>query len=115
MQLDAGKPVDLIVDVDVEKQLPVENVMIEVPITASCSYTDKRQPYYNEETHREYFKERTVIFCDILSPGRHTFVIHLLPRFTGKYKVNPAQVSLMYLPVVNASTDMKEVKVSAGN
>jgi uncharacterized protein YfaS (alpha-2-macroglobulin family) len=115
MQLDAGKPVDLIVDVDVEKQLPVENVMIEVPITASCSYTDKRQPYYNEETHREYFKERTVIFCDILSPGRHTFVIHLLPRFTGKYKVNPAQVSLMYLPVVNANTDMKEVKVSAGN
>jgi uncharacterized protein YfaS (alpha-2-macroglobulin family) len=56
-----------------------------------------------------------VIFCDILSPGRHTFVIHLLPRFTGKYKVNPAQVSLMYLPVVNANTDMKEVKVSAGN
>jgi uncharacterized protein YfaS (alpha-2-macroglobulin family) len=85
--------------------------MIEVPIPGACSYADKRQQYYGVETHREYYKERTLIFCETLNPGKYTFVIRLLPRFTGKYIVNPAQVSLMYIPVVNANTDMKKVKV----
>jgi len=30
---------------------------------------------------------------------------------TGKYVINPAQVSLMYVPVVNANTDMKRIRV----
>lgn len=64
------------------------------------------------ETHREYFKDRTVIFCENMTPGKYTFVISLLPRFTGKYIINPAQVSLMYVPVVNANTDMKIVRVN---
>jgi uncharacterized protein YfaS (alpha-2-macroglobulin family) len=110
-QLEAGKPVELIVDVDVKKQSSVEHVMIEVPIPGACSYDDKRQSYYGPETHREYFKERTLIFCENMNPGKHTFIIRLLPRFTGKYLVNPAQVSLMYIPVVNANTDMKQVEV----
>jgi alpha-2-macroglobulin len=38
--------------------------------------------------------------------------VQLLPRFTGKYHVNPAQVSLMYFPVINANTDMKKVAIS---
>jgi uncharacterized protein YfaS (alpha-2-macroglobulin family) len=110
-QLEAGKPVELIVDVEVKKQSSVEHVMIEVPIPGACSYADKRQSYYGAETHREYFKERTLIFCENMNPGKYTFVIRLLPRFTGKYLVNPAQVSLMYIPVVNANTDMKQVEV----
>ena len=46
-----------------------------------------------------------------MKSGKYTFEIQLLPRFTGKYNINPAQVSLMYVPVVNANTDMKKVKV----
>jgi uncharacterized protein YfaS (alpha-2-macroglobulin family) len=111
MQLEAGNPVDLIVDVDVEKQSSVENVMIEVPIPGACSYADKRQLDDGVETHREYFKDRTLIFCEKLSPGKYSFVIHLLPRFTGRYFINPSQVSLMYIPVVNANTDMKQLEV----
>jgi len=111
MQLEAGKPVDLIVDVDVKKQVSVSHVMIEVPIPGACSYADKRQVYDGPETYREYFKDRTLIFCENLDPGKYTFVIRLLPRFTGKYRVNPAQVSLMYIPVVNANTGMKQVEV----
>jgi uncharacterized protein YfaS (alpha-2-macroglobulin family) len=111
MQLEAGKPVDLLVDVDVDKQSSVENVMIEVPIPGACSYADKRQLNNGVETHREYFKDRTLIFCEKLVPGKYSFVIHLLPRFTGRYYINPSQVSLMYIPVVNANTDMKQVEV----
>lgn len=88
----------------------MEYVMIEVPIPGACSYGDKRQDR-SKETHREYFKEKTVIFCENLKAGTHTFAVPLLPRFTGKFSLNPAQVSLMYVPVVNANTDLKMVRV----
>ncbi|MBN2814053.1 MAG: carboxypeptidase-like regulatory domain-containing protein [Bacteroidales bacterium] len=107
----AGKPVDLIVNVTVEKDSPVEHVLIEVPIPGGCSYVNKHQHYQGVETYREYFKERTIVCCEKLDPGRYSFVIQLLPRFTGKYYLNPAQVSLMYFPVVNANTDMERVCV----
>ena len=46
-----------------------------------------------------------------MEAGRYLFEVKLLPRFTGKYHLNPAQVSLMYVPVVNANTDMKKAIV----
>jgi hypothetical protein len=113
MDLEEGKPVNLKVDVKVLKTAKTEYVMIEVPIPGSCSYGDKRISNYQVETHREYFKERTVIFCERMQPGEYTFSINLLPRFTGSYILNPAQVSLMYFPVVNANTSMKKVKVQS--
>ena len=108
--LKAGEPVNLLVEVNVKRDASMEYVMIEIPIPGSCSYGDKRQSR-GKETHREYFKEKTVIFCENLKAGMHTFSVSLLPRFTGKFFQNPTQVSLMYLPVVNANTDMKIVKV----
>lgn len=109
--LEAGKPVTINVQVTVTKDAAQQYVMIEVPIPASCSYVDKSQRYHVVETHREYFKEKTLIFCENMRPGTYNFGIELLPRFTGAYGINPAQVSLMYLPVVNANTDMKRVIV----
>jgi uncharacterized protein YfaS (alpha-2-macroglobulin family) len=108
--LQAGQPVNLMVEVSVKRDTSMEYVMIEVPIPGSCSYSDKRQDRI-KETHREYFKERTVIFCENLKAGTHTFTVSLLPRFTGKFVLNPAQASLMYVPVVNANTDLKIVCV----
>jgi len=112
--LEAGKPVALYVEVDLTKETDLEHVMIEVPIPGACSYANKNQSCNRVETHREYFKERTVIFCENMKPGKYVFVIQLLPRFTGKYLLNPAQVSLMYVPVVNANTDMKQIEVNDG-
>ena len=109
--LEAGKPVKLNVEVTVDKDAAQQYVMIEVPIPASCNYKDKSPRYDRIETHREYFKERTLIFCENMRPGTYNFSIDLLPRFTGTYVLNPAQVLLMYLPVVNANTDMKRVVV----
>jgi uncharacterized protein YfaS (alpha-2-macroglobulin family) len=110
-KLEAGKPVILVTEVEVAKDAQFEYVMIEIPIPGACSYTDKRQNDNGIETHREYFKERTVIFCQNMNPGKYQFVVRLLPRFTGNYVVNPAQVSLMYVPVVNANTDLKRVEI----
>jgi alpha-2-macroglobulin len=109
--VEAGKPVTLIVELQVSKEANLEYVMIEVPIPGACSYADKTQNNNQVETHREYFKDRTVIFCENMKSGSYSFEIKLLPRFTGKYLINPAQVSLMYVPVVNANTDIKRVRV----
>jgi hypothetical protein len=109
--LEAGKAIDLTVEVNVKKDASFEYVMIEVPIPAACSYADKRSARNPVETHREYFKERTVIFCENMKAGKYFFHVKLLPRFTGKYILNPAQVSLMYIPVVNANTEMRKVRV----
>ncbi|NBW34346.1 MAG: hypothetical protein EBR30_04875 [Cytophagia bacterium] len=108
--LEAGQPINLLVEVDVKRNANMEYVMIEVPIPGTCSYANKQQDW-RKETHREFFKEKTVIFCENLKAGKHAFTISLLPRFTGKFYQNPAQVSLMYVPVVNANNDLKIVKV----
>ena len=109
--LKAGEPAILKVTVEVKRDANLEHVMIEVPIPGGCSYADKRQFDNPIETHREYFKDRTVIFCENMTPGTYVFQVQLLPRFTGKYHVNPAQVSLMYFPVINANTDMERVRI----
>lgn len=109
--LKAGEPIALMVEVEVLHSAEQKYVMIEIPIPGACSYADKRQSTNRIETHREYFKERTVIFCENMKPGKYSFAVQLLPRFTGAYLINPAQVSLMYIPVVNANTNMKRVFV----
>ncbi|WP_455584386.1 carboxypeptidase-like regulatory domain-containing protein [Bacteroides sp.] len=108
--LTAGVPVSLAVTLDV-KQDGAEYVMLEVPIPASCSYTSKPNHYWGPEVHREYFKEKTVIFCEKLPIGKYVFHIPLLPRFTGTYSLNPAKVELMYFPIVNANNNMRSIQV----
>jgi alpha-2-macroglobulin len=110
-KLKAGKPAILKVTVEIKRDASLEHVMIEIPIPGGCSYADKRQSGNVIETHREYFKEKTVVFCENMRAGTYVFQVQLLPRFTGKYHVNPAQISLMYFPVINANTDMVKVGI----
>src|SRR5687767_15461275 len=70
--LRAGEPVNLLVEVNVKRDASMDYVMIEIPIPGACSYGDKRQDR-SQETHREYFKEKAVIFCENLKAGMHTF------------------------------------------
>lgn len=109
--LKAGKPAILTTTIEIKRDAKLEHVMIEIPIPGGCSYADKRQNDNHIETHREYFKEKTVVFCENMTPGTYVFQVQLLPRFTGSYHVNPAQVSLMYFPVINANTNMEKVKI----
>lgn len=108
--LQAGVPAKLTATVTV-KQKNTEHVMIIIPIPAGCSYASKNICTYGREVHREHFKEKTVIFCENLSEGTYEFTVELLPRFTGKYILNPAKAELMYFPVVNANNEMKKVAI----
>ena len=47
-----------------------------------------------------------------LSPGTRTFEISLMPRFTGRYILNPAKVSLMYFPVIYSNNELKKITVN---
>jgi|GEM_PF-528444 len=110
-QFKRGTSVIMSVEVTV-KQDGAEHVMIEIPIPAGCSYNTKYRGYSNYEVHREYFKEKCVIFCERLPKGKYIYEIDLLPRFTGEYTVNPAKAEMMYFPVINANNNLERIQIN---
>lgn len=107
--LNNGEAVQLKVKVTVPKE--AEFVMIDIPIPAGCSYQSKDRNYYGNEVHREHYKDRVSIFCQRLPKGEYTYTVHLLPRFTGQYTLNPAKAELMYFPVFYGREKIREVSI----
>lgn len=101
-----------ILKVDVEVRADADYVMIEIPIPAGCSYENKPQSYWGVETHREYFKHKTSIFCTKMKQGKYTFTVQLMPRYSGVYNLNPAKAEMMYFPVFYGREGMKKVTVN---
>lgn len=108
-KLKGGEAIQLKVEVTAKGD--GDYVMVEVPIPAGCSYQDKEQQYTNNEVHREYFKEKVSIFCSKLKQGTYTFTVSLMPRYSGKYTLNPAKAELMYFPLFYGREGMKKVVV----
>lgn len=108
--LKAGEVATLKIEVDVKAD--ADYVMIEVPIPAGCSYENKTKGHWGLETHREYFKEKTSIFCTKLKQGKYTFEIALMPRYNGQYTLNPAKAEMMYFPVFFGREDLKSIRVN---
>jgi len=101
-----------ILKVEVEVRADADYVMIEVPIPAGCSYDNKPQPYWGVETHREYFKHKTTIFCTQLKQGKHIFSVELIPRYSGDYLLNPAKAEMMYFPVFYGREGLKRMGIN---
>lgn len=108
LNLKAGKSEKLIIDIRVKKE--ADYIMIEIPIPAGCSYNSKGKWFANE-VHREYYKNQVTIFCMRLREGNYQFEIDLLPRYSGKYTLNPAKIELMYFPTFNANNEIKKVNI----
>lgn len=108
-QLVAGKTAQLEVIVNIDAD--AEYVQIEVPVPAGCSYETKGRGSYWKEVHREYFKEKVVIFSNKLTKGEHKFTIELIPRYTGLYSLNPAKAELMYFPTFYGNEEIKKVAI----
>ena len=106
--LQGGKEVKLMVEVILKKD--TEYLMINVPIPGGCSYGDKKKNVYFE-THREYFRNETAIFCESIKRGTYIFEINLIPRFSGTYHLNPAKVEMMYFPTKNANNGLRKVNI----
>ncbi|MBO9634582.1 MAG: carboxypeptidase-like regulatory domain-containing protein, partial [Chitinophagaceae bacterium] len=107
--LKAGEPVVLHVNVKVSADAAY--VMLEIPVPAGCSYGSKPQSWLNNEVHREYFLNKVSIFCSELKKGNYNFTVSLLPRYTGKYNLNPAKASMMYFPVFFGREGIKTVNI----
>ncbi|MBO9596079.1 MAG: TonB-dependent receptor plug domain-containing protein [Niabella sp.] len=107
--LKAGKTA--LLRVEVTARADADYVMIEVPVPAGCSYGNKIQKFWGVETHREYLKNKTAIFCTKMQQGTYTFDIELMPRYTGNYVLNPAKAELMYYPVFYGRETIKNVMI----
>ncbi|TFF36016.1 alpha-2-macroglobulin family protein [Mucilaginibacter psychrotolerans] len=108
-RLKGGEGVQLKAEVTVRGD--ADFVMVEIPIPAGCSYESKDQQWGNNEAHREFFKEKVSIFCRKLKQGTYTFTVNLMPRYSGKYNLNPAKAEQMYFPVFYGREGMKKVVV----
>ncbi len=105
-----NRAVEMIVEVEVTKAS--EYILLEIPIPASCSYDPNATATNNaNEIYREQFRDMTSIACAKLRPGKHKFVISLLPRFKGTFNVLPAQAGNMYFPVLKNYSKPKVIKV----
>ncbi|WP_394339447.1 alpha-2-macroglobulin family protein [Mucilaginibacter auburnensis] len=107
--LKGGQSAILKAEVDVKGD--AEYIMINIPIPAGCSYDNKSQSWLNNEVHREYFKERVSIFCRKLKQGKYEFSIDLMPRYSGKYNLNPAKAEMMYFPIFYGREAIKQVTI----
>lgn len=92
--LQAGEKAVMKVTVTVHAD--AEYVQLEIPIPAGCTYAERKQD--NWRMHKEYLKDRVVMFIENLPKGQYTYEVELEPRYTGTYNLNPVKAELMYFP-----------------
>lgn len=102
----AGIPVTLTVDITFYRS--AEYLVIEIPVPSGFSY-NTRESRMTGEAHREFHRDHVAIFIRHAYPGRKSFTVELMPRFTGTFTANPAKVSLMYFPTIFSNEGVNEV------
>jgi uncharacterized protein YfaS (alpha-2-macroglobulin family) len=85
-------------------------VMLEVPIPGGCFY-DSKDNFFTRAVHTEFFKDHVAIFFEHLHPGTYDYEIELLPRYTGRYTLNPAKAELMYFPLFSSNNALKTIYI----
>lgn len=105
--IQSGEQLSMLIDVDVKKE--AEYVMLEVPIPAGCIYASKNQDDYN--VHKEFMKNKVVLFLPLLTKGMHHFEVQLEPRYTGRFTLNPVKSELMYFPLFYGRNEITQVDI----
>ena len=105
--LKAGEKAKMIVKVLVKSD--AEYVMLHIPIPAGCNYTTRSQA--NPDMHREYLKNKVVLFANSLPAGSYTFEIELEPRYSGSFILNPSKAELMYFPTFFGRNEERKVTI----
>jgi len=105
--LKAGEKVTMKVVIDVKSD--ADFVQVEIPIPAGCTYGKKGGDNWNE--HREYYKDRVMVFAERMSKGKYTYEIELEPRYSGRYTINPAKAELMYFPVFYGRNNIQKIEI----
>ena len=100
------------IEVKVEAFKTADNVILEILLPAGFSYYAKPQQSYSVESHREYYNDRTAIFCTTMPRGKYTFVIQVVPKFSGVFNLPPAKIELMYYPEIRNNEVPKMIEVN---
>lgn len=103
-----GIPVSIKAEVDFFKS--ADYLVIEIPVPSGFSYNSKASKYAGEE-HREFYRDHVAIFVRHADPGKRSYEIELMPRFSGKFILNPSKISLMYFPTIHSNDALKEVTI----
>ena len=106
LMMTAGKPEKMKVSLRVIKD--AQYVMVEVPIPGGSSYESKSGSFRGS-CHTEFYKDHVSVFFNNLRPGNYEFDIELLPRYTGRYTLNPAKAELMYFPLFSSNNALKQI------
>jgi uncharacterized protein YfaS (alpha-2-macroglobulin family) len=107
VSLSAGEKVTMKIKIDVLKD--AEYVQVEIPIPAGCTYAEKKQDGW--KMHKEFLKNKMVLFIEKMGKSDYTYEIELEPRYSGHYQLNPAKAELMYFPVFYGRNEMKKIAI----
>jgi alpha-2-macroglobulin len=108
-QFAEGEKIEMNVTIKSKRQ--ADFVMIEIPLLAASYYLnndDQRNPY---EVHREYYKDRLIIYCSQLPEGTQTFSFSLQAIFNGQFTLNPTIAKEMYYPFFYGRNEIRKVNV----
>ncbi|MFT3980006.1 MAG: carboxypeptidase-like regulatory domain-containing protein [Ferruginibacter sp.] len=106
-EINTGEKIKMLVEIKVYKD--ADYVMISMPIPAGCIFTDKGNVPWS--SHKEYYKDRMIVYADRLPKGEYRFEATLEPRYAGKYTVNPVRAALMYYPIFSGNNEMKKITI----
>lgn len=106
-KLKAGEKTKMIVVVEVKKD--AEFIQLDISVPAGCTYGTKTTDMWYE--HREYFKDRVLIFVEKLIKGIYKYEIELEPRYTGVFSLNPAKAELMYFPTIYGRNKIEKTEI----
>jgi alpha-2-macroglobulin len=116
-----AKPGDLLlVRVDAAGSNDWRYLMIEDPLPAGVEpvrqqrlYELERKTMFWDGSRREYRDDRIVFFQESFTQGHYEFVYLLKVTTPGVFRAMPAQISAMYVPGANASSDSLTLTVGA--
>jgi alpha-2-macroglobulin len=107
--LKSGKPAKMKISLRVSKD--AQFVMMEIPIPGGCSY-DSKNGFFRSAEHTEFFKDHVAVFFENLTSGKYDYEIELLPRYSGRYTLNPAKAGLMYFPLYSSNNALKTLIIN---
>jgi hypothetical protein len=100
--LQRGEKTTLVVNLRAFKSK--QQVMVEIPIPSSCTFNGKPKASGLQE-HIEYYKNKVIIYYNVLPLGEHTISIPLNTIFSGVCQVPATKASLMYYPFVSGNNE----------
>ena len=105
----SGVPVKVVAEIEFCKS--ADYLVIEIPVPSGFTFLSRESVFPGEE-HREFYRDHVAIFIRHAEPGKRSFEVELMPRYSGKFVHNPSKVSLMYFPSIYSNDTMREITIN---